>query len=75
MSSWLFSLQFRLIAAFALALALALSSVSLYVGYTAKQATNQFERDVEEARAARIEQMITQLLRRQQRMGRVAAGH
>ena len=60
MSSWLFSLQFRLIAAFALALALALSSVSLYVGYTAKQATNQFERDVEEARAARIEQMITQ---------------
>ena len=41
-------------------LALALSSVSLYVGYTAKQATDQFERDVEEARAARIEQMITQ---------------
>ena len=60
MSSWLFSLQFRLIAAFALVLALALSSVSLYVGYTAKQATDQFERDVEEARAARIEQMITQ---------------
>ena len=60
MSSWLFSLQFRLIAAFALVLALALSSVSLYVGYTAKQATDQFERDVEEAKATRIEQMITQ---------------
>ena len=48
-----------MIAAFALVLALALSSVSLYVGYTAKQATDQFERDVEEAKAARIEQMIT----------------
>ncbi len=59
MSSWLFSLQFRLIAAFALALTLALASVSTYVSYTAKQATEQFERDVEEAKAARIEQMIT----------------
>ncbi len=59
MSSWLFSLQFRLIAAFALVLTLALASVSMYVSYTAKQATEQFERDVEEAKAARIEQMIT----------------
>ena len=59
MSSWLFSLQFRLIAAFALVLTLALASVSMYVSYTAKQATEQFERDVEKAKAARIEQMIT----------------
>ena len=58
MSSWLFSLQFRLIAAFALALTLALAGVGAYVSYTAKQATEQFERDVEEAKAARIEQMI-----------------
>ena len=36
MASWFFSLQFRLIAAFALALTLALTSVSMYVGYTAK---------------------------------------
>ena len=40
-------------------LGLALLGVSLYVGYTAKQATIQFERDVEEAKAARIEQLIS----------------
>ena len=59
MRSWLFSLQFRLITAFALVLAIALFGVSLYVSYTARQATEQFQRDVEEARAARIEQMIS----------------
>ena len=60
MANWFFSLQFRLIASFALVLALALVSVSMYVGFTAKQATERFERDVEEARAARMEQMVTQ---------------
>ncbi|MDA0988477.1 MAG: ATP-binding protein [Chloroflexi bacterium] len=60
MSRWFFSLQFRLIAAFALVLALALVSVSMYVGFTAKQATEQFERDVEDARDARMEQLLTQ---------------
>ena len=59
MSKWFFSLQFRLIAAFALVLALALTSVSMYVGFTANQAAEQFDREVEEARAARIGQMIT----------------
>ena len=59
MHSWLFSLQFRLIAAFALVLSLALLGVSIYVSYTARQATIQFERDVEEARAARIEHLIS----------------
>ncbi len=58
MSSWFFSLQFRLIAAFALALAVALAGVSMYVGFTAHQAAEQFDREVEEARAARIGQMI-----------------
>ena len=60
MSKWFFSLQFRLIAAFALVLALALTSVSMYVGLTANQAAEQFDREVEEARAARIGQMITE---------------
>ena len=59
MSRWFFSLQFRLIAAFALVLALALTGVSMYVGLTANQAAEQFDREVEEARAARIGQMIT----------------
>ena len=60
MHRWFFSLQFRLIAAFALVLALALSSVSLYAGHTARQVTEQFERDVEEAKATRIEQLISE---------------
>jgi signal transduction histidine kinase len=60
MANWFFSLQFRLIAAFALVLALALVSVSLYVGFTAKQATERFQQEVEDARATRIEQVITQ---------------
>ena len=63
MASWFFSLQFRLIAAFALALTLALTSVSMYVGYTAKLATEQFERDTEEARAERMGQFVTNYYR------------
>ena len=60
MASWFFSLQFRLVAAFALVLALALVSVSIYVGFTAKQATERFQREVEEARASRMERLVTQ---------------
>ncbi|MFH1560342.1 MAG: ATP-binding protein [Chloroflexota bacterium] len=60
MASWFFSLQFRLIAAFALVLALALVSVSAYVGFAAKQETERFEKEVEKARAARMEQLVTQ---------------
>ena len=63
MASWFFSLQFRLIAAFALALTLALTSVSMYVGYTAKLAAEQFERDTEEARAERMGQFVTNYYR------------
>ena len=63
MASWFFSLQFRLIAAFALALTLALTSVSMYVGYTAKLAAEQFERDTEEARAERMGQFVTDYYR------------
>ena len=63
MASWFFSLQFRLIAAFALALTLALTSVSMYVGYTANLAAEQFERDTEEARAERMGQFVTNYYR------------
>jgi signal transduction histidine kinase len=61
MASWFFSLQFRLIAAFALVLALALVSVSMYVGFTARQATERFQQEVEEARATRMEQLVTHI--------------
>ncbi|MBI4282528.1 MAG: HAMP domain-containing protein [Chloroflexi bacterium] len=60
MARWFFSLQFRLIAAFALVLALALMSVSMYVSFTARQATERFQQEVEEVRAARMEQMVNQ---------------
>ena len=56
--SWLSSLQLRLIAAFALALALALGGVGAYVGYTARQATERFGRDVEWTEAARLERLV-----------------
>ena len=59
MPSWLFSLQFRLVVGFALVLALALGSVSFYVGYAAKQETDLFQQEVEEARTARIEQVVS----------------
>ena len=58
MRSWFFSLQFRLVLGFALVLALSLGSVSWYVGYAAQQEAEQFQREVEEARAARIERMV-----------------
>lgn len=56
--NWLSSLQLRLIAAFALALALALGGVGAYVGYTARQATERFGRDVEWTEAARLERLV-----------------
>ena len=59
MSKWLFSLQFRLVAGFALVLALALGGVSWYVGLAAQQETVRFEREVEAARAARVERIVS----------------
>ena len=44
MPSWFFSLRFRLVAGFALVLALALASVSLYVSQVARAETEAFER-------------------------------
>ncbi|MBI2917699.1 MAG: HAMP domain-containing protein [Chloroflexi bacterium] len=60
MSSFLSSLQFRLIAGFALVLAMALGTVSLYLGYAAEQETKRYQQDLEEARAARIERLAAQ---------------
>ncbi len=60
MGRWIFSLQFRLVLGFALVLALALGSVSAYVGYAADREVEQFERDQEEVRAARMRLLVAQ---------------
>ena len=58
MPSWLFSLRFRLIAGFTLVLALAIGSISLYVGVAAQREADRFEKGVEAARAARVKQLV-----------------
>jgi signal transduction histidine kinase len=59
MSSWVYSLRFRLIASFGLVLALALISVSLYVSRAAAQEALRYEQEVEESRAARLRQVVS----------------
>ena len=58
MRSWFFSLRFRLVLGFALVLALALGSVSVYVGLAANREVEQFREDMEEARAVRMERLV-----------------
>ena len=64
MRSWFYSLQFRLILSLALVLALTLGSLSLYIGYAAEREVDRFEQEVEEARAGRIQQVVSQYLNR-----------
>lgn len=52
------SLQFRLVAAFFLVLAIALTSVSLYVGNVAARETTRFEEDLAGVRARRIQDLV-----------------
>jgi signal transduction histidine kinase len=59
MPSLFFSLQFRLVLGFALVLALALAGVSAYVGYAAKQEVERLEARQEDARNARVQQVIS----------------
>ena len=59
MHRWFFSLQFRLIVGFALALALALGSVSLFVGFAAQRDVEQFQQEVDEARSARVQEFVS----------------
>ena len=56
MGRWIFSLQFRLVLGFVLAL----GSVSAYVGYSADREVDRFERDQEEVRAARMRLLVAQ---------------
>ena len=59
MRNWFFSLQFRLIAGFALVLALALGSVSYYVGLAAEREVESFETLRDEVNKARIQQLVS----------------
>ncbi len=58
MPSWFSSLQFRLIAGFALVLALALASVSLSVGLAAGREADRFEQRIRDSRAARMQRFV-----------------
>ena len=73
MSRWFFSIQLRLIVVFALVLVMALGSVSLYVGLAANREADQFDERLEEARAARVEQMISRLYSERQDWGELQA--
>ncbi len=59
MSRLLSSLQFRLIAGFVLVLVLVLGATSWYVGYAAQREVERFQKEMEEARSARMEQMVS----------------
>ncbi|MBF8268118.1 MAG: hypothetical protein HW388_1626, partial [Dehalococcoidia bacterium] len=59
MPSWLFSLQVRLVVGFTLVLALALGSIGWYVGFAAQREAERFQEEVEAARAARVEQLVS----------------
>ena len=58
MPSWIFSLQFRLVMSFALVLALALISVSLYIGFAAQQEVEQIRAATDRARASRVREAV-----------------
>lgn len=59
MRNWFLSLEFRLIFAFTVVLAITLVSVSLFIRYQAQAATERFDRELEQARAERVEQFFT----------------
>ena len=59
MPRWFYGLQFRLVLGFTVVLALALAGVSTYVGIAAENEVERFETKQEEARTARVEQLVT----------------
>jgi signal transduction histidine kinase len=58
MTRWFLSLQFRLVAGFAVVLVLTLGAVSAYIGYSADRAVEQLQLDVDQARSNRIHQIM-----------------
>ena len=59
MRNWFSSLQFRLIAGFALVLVLTLGGVSFYVGLAAEREVESFENRRDEVNEARIRQLVS----------------
>ena len=62
MNKLLFGLQFRLVVGFTLVMTLALAGVGLSVGYAAKREADNFQENVEAARVARMENVVSKLL-------------
>ena len=58
MARWFHSLQFRMVLGFTVVLALALAGVSTYVGIAAEREVDRFEARQDEARAARVQQLV-----------------
>ena len=58
MTRWFLSLQFRLVAGFAVVLVLTLGAVSAYIGYSADRAVERLQLDVDQARSDRIHQIM-----------------
>ena len=66
----LFSLWFRLVVGFALVLALTLFGVSLYLNRVAASEADRLEQDIDEVRAARIEEVVSRYIQgRSRRVG------
>ena len=65
MTKIFFSLQFRLALGFTFVLVLALAGVSFYVGYAAEKEVGRFEASQEQARIARVEQVMARFYRDQ----------
>jgi signal transduction histidine kinase len=66
MPNWIFSLQFRLIAGFALVLGLALFSVSRYVGAESSRQAERAQRERNEVRAVRVESILSRFFEARQ---------
>ncbi|MCH7739607.1 MAG: HAMP domain-containing protein [Chloroflexi bacterium] len=60
MSSWLHSLQLRLIIGFVSVLALALASVGFYASYATQNEIDHFQKDVAVARVSRLENVVAE---------------
>lgn len=60
MPHWFHTLQFRLIAGFAAALALAIAGVSVYAAVATRAETERFTKEQEEARTERVERLVQQ---------------
>lgn len=64
MPSWFFSLQFRLVAGFAVILALATGGVGLYIGQAAHREVRHIQSDFDHARSRRVNETLAEYYRK-----------